>query len=39
MSIPVRAKLCELEEEIEALRNEVKMLKAARQPQPKVKSA
>ena len=36
---PVRAKLCELEEELEALRNEVKMLKAARQPQPKVKSA
>ena len=36
---PVRAKLCELEEEIEALRKEVKTLRAARQPQPKVKSA
>jgi serine O-acetyltransferase len=36
---PVRAKLCELEEEIQALRNEVKTLKAARQPQPRVKSA
>ena len=36
---PVRAKLSELEEELEALRKEVKMLRAARQPQPKVKSA
>ena len=36
---PVRAKLCELEEEIEALRKEVEVLRAARQPQPKVKSA
>ena len=37
---PVRAKLCELEEEIEELRKELKLLKAAQpQPQPKVKSA
>jgi serine O-acetyltransferase len=36
---PVRAKLCELEDELKALRKEVEMLRAARQPQPKVKSA
>jgi len=36
---PVRAKLCELEDEIAELRKELKVLKAARQPQPKVKSA
>ena len=36
---PVRAKLSELELEIEALRKELKVLKAARQPEPKVKSA
>ena len=36
---PVRAKLCELEEEIAALRKEVRVLKAAKAPQPKVKSA
>src|SRR3954462_3611276 len=36
---PVRAKISELEEDLELLRTEVKMLKAARQPQPKVKSA
>jgi serine O-acetyltransferase len=36
---PVRARIAELEQEIEALRKEFKILKAARQPQPKVKSA
>jgi serine O-acetyltransferase len=36
---PVRARIGELEAELEELRNEVRMLKAARQPQPKVKSA
>jgi len=36
---PVRAKLCELEEEIAALRKELRIVKAARQPQPKAKSA
>jgi serine O-acetyltransferase len=36
---PVRSRLSEMEEEIEELRNELKLLKAARQPQPKVKSA
>jgi serine O-acetyltransferase len=36
---PVRAKISELQEELELLTIEVKMLKAARQPQPKVKSA
>ena len=36
---PVRARLGELEREIEELRGELKVLKAARQPQPKVKSA
>jgi len=35
---PVRARLAELEEEIEQLRSELKMLKS-RQSQPKVKSA
>lgn len=36
---PVRARLAELEAEIRALRKELKMVKAERQPQPKVKSA
>jgi len=36
---PVRARLAELEEEIEELRREVRALKGGRQPQPKVKSA
>jgi serine O-acetyltransferase len=36
---PVRSRLSELEAEIEALRREVRQLKADRQPQPKVKSA
>ena len=36
---PVRVRLTELESEIEDLRKELKILKAARQPQPKVKSA
>jgi serine O-acetyltransferase len=36
---PVRAKIAELEEELATLRKEVQVLKAARQPQPKVKSA
>jgi serine O-acetyltransferase len=37
---PVRARLTELEQEIQELRKELKVLKAARQqPQPKVKSA
>ena len=36
---PARARLLELEEEIEALRREVAELSARRQPQPKVKSA
>jgi len=36
---PVRVRLVELEHEIEELRAELKVLKAARQPQPKVKSA
>jgi serine O-acetyltransferase len=36
---PVRARLGELEHEIEDLRAEIRSLKAARQPQPKVKSA
>ena len=36
---PVRARLAELEEEIEELRNELKSLKVRREPQPKVKSA
>ena len=36
---PVRARLAELEQEIEELRKELKSLKVARQPQPKAKSA
>lgn len=36
---PVRTRLIELEDEIEELRKELKVLKAARQPAPKVKSA
>jgi serine O-acetyltransferase len=36
---PVRARLAELESEIEALRQELKVLQTARQPRPKVKSA
>jgi serine O-acetyltransferase len=36
---PVRARIAELEQEIEALRKEFKVLKAGRQPQPKAKSA
>ena len=35
----LRARLGELEREIEELRKEVAVVKAARQPQPKVKSA
>src|SRR5437868_13053302 len=36
---PVRVRLVELEQEIEVLRKELALLKGARQPQPKVKSA
>jgi serine O-acetyltransferase len=36
---PVRARMAELEKEIDDLRKEVAVLKTARQPQPKVKSA
>ena len=36
---PVRMRLIELEDEIDALRTEIKTLKAVRQPQPRVKSA
>src|SRR5437588_6648061 len=36
---PVRARLAELEQELEALRAEIVQLKARREPQPKVKSA
>ena len=36
---PVRIRLAELESEIEELRTEVAVLRTARQPQPKVKSA
>src|SRR5947209_7538308 len=36
---PVRARMAELEKEIEELRKEVRQLKAARQPQSKAKSA
>lgn len=36
---PVRSRLAELEEEIAELRKQLNMLKASRQPQPKVKSA
>ena len=35
----MRARIGELEKEIEELRKEVAVLKTARQPQPKVKSA
>jgi len=36
---PVRARIAELEREIDELRKEVRTMKARRQPQPKVKSA
>jgi len=36
---PVRVRLSEMEHEIEELRAELRVLKGARQPQPKVKSA
>jgi serine O-acetyltransferase len=36
---PVRARIGELEKELDALRQELAVLKARRQPQPKVKSA
>ena len=36
---PVRARIAELEREIDDLRKEIKGMKTARQPQPKVKSA
>jgi serine O-acetyltransferase len=36
---PVRVRIGELERELEELRKEVAVLKARRQPQPKVKSA
>lgn len=36
---PVRSRLAELENEIDELRRELKTIQAARQPQPKVKSA
>jgi serine O-acetyltransferase len=36
---PVRARIGELEQEIDELRKEISMLKARRQPQPKAKSA
>jgi serine O-acetyltransferase len=36
---PVRARICELEQEIQELRKEVAAMKAARQPAPKAKSA
>jgi serine O-acetyltransferase len=36
---PVRARLAELEKEIDELRKELNVVKAARQPQPKAKSA
>jgi serine O-acetyltransferase len=36
---PARARLAELERDIDELRREVAALKAARQPAPKVKSA
>jgi serine O-acetyltransferase len=38
-SDPVRARMAEMEIELQELRAEVKLLKAARQPQPKAKSA
>jgi serine O-acetyltransferase len=36
---PVRTRISELEDELAELRKEIKVLKAARQPQPRVKSA
>jgi serine O-acetyltransferase len=36
---PVRARIGELERELEELRKEVAVMKAASQPRPKVKSA
>ena len=36
---PLRARLVEMERELEELRNELRLLKARRQPQPKAKSA
>jgi serine O-acetyltransferase len=36
---PVRVRIGELERELDALRAEIAVLKTARQPQPKVKSA
>ena len=36
---PVRVRITELEDELRELRKEVKLLKASRQLQPKVKSA
>ena len=36
---PMRSRIAELEKELEELRKEVAVIKAARQPQPKVKSA
>jgi serine O-acetyltransferase len=36
---PVRARLAELEQEIDELRKELKSLKVRRQPQPREKSA
>jgi len=36
---PVRARIGELEQELEQLRQELAAVKAGRQPQPKVKSA
>lgn len=36
---PVRVRISELERELDSLRQEIKVLKTARQPQPKVKSA
>jgi serine O-acetyltransferase len=36
---PVRARMCELEQELVELRKEIQSLKARREPHPKVKSA
>jgi serine O-acetyltransferase len=36
---PVRTRMCELEQEVADLRQEIQALKARREPQPKVKSA
>jgi serine O-acetyltransferase len=36
---PLRARLVELEQELDELRREIKIIRAAQQPQPKVKSA